>query len=167
MKTTAKKVCYIHYAYQTEKYCAEYAYKMCVCPAVFLLLLYHIPLMYFQNSGPAVWLWVGMEVDLEQDSCQQQGVTGFGKQGGEKRCVCLHTYFILCCGWWGGENGCVDTTKRKKTQTSQSFVIKQHAINDHCWEQENSWTQHFTEVSNKPQILVRCVSTLFSNSVLW
>jgi len=62
-----------------------------------MLLLYHIPLMYFQNSGPAVWLWVGTEVDLEQDSCQQQGVTGFGKQGG-KNGVCVHTYFILCCG---------------------------------------------------------------------
>lgn len=76
-----------------QKISAEYACKTCVCPAVFMLLLYHIPLMYFQNSGPAVWLWVGTEVDLEQDSCQQQGVTGFGKQGG-KSGMCVLAYIF-------------------------------------------------------------------------
>ncbi len=156
MKTTAKKVCYIHYAYEKEKYCGEYAYKVCVCPAVFLLLLYHISLMYF-------WLWVGMEVDLEQDSCQQQGVTGFGKQGG-KSGVCARIRVSFCVAGDEAERTAVLTAKKK---TSQSFVFKQQAIKDHCWEQENSWTQHCTEVSNKPQIIVCYVSTLFSNSVLW
>lgn len=87
---------------------------------VFLLLLYHIPLMYFQNSGPAVWLWVGTEVDLEQDSCQQQGVTGFGKQGG-KSGVCAHIHISFCVVGDKGERTAVLTQVKGKNPDKSIF----------------------------------------------
>ncbi len=77
---------------------------------------------------PEFWLWVGMEVDLEQDSCQQQGVTGFGKQGG-KSGVCARIHISFCVAGDEAERTAVLTAKKK---TSQSFVFKQQAIKDHC-----------------------------------
>jgi len=54
-----------------------------------------------------------MEVDLEQDSCQQQGVTGLGKQGG-KSGVCARIHISFCVAGDEAERTAVLTAKKKQ-----------------------------------------------------